>query len=136
MPTDGRESDSAGGSERLVHDLMTALAIAKGNTQLLQRRLARARGPRSAGTTDGLADARLGEGLARIDAALAVAVAAGRALIDHARATEAMASPRQPGSDRIPHESRPDPSPRERTCETAAPCSDRPRPPSELGRPD
>lgn len=98
MATDSREPDGTGERERLVHDLMTAIAVAKGNTQLLQRRFVRKEGVRLPGAAGGDA-VRLSEGLERIDAALSAAAEAGHALIDHARAVEARASRGLPGPD-------------------------------------
>ena len=116
MATDGSESDSIGGSEPLIHDLMTALAVAKGNTQLIQRRFAGARRVGSLSATGVLNDAELSERMERIDAAIAAAIDAGRALIDYARTLEKCAADGQAGPDETQTNdgARPDSGPRER----------------------
>lgn len=104
MAPDDREPDPPrpdvpGGIDRLAHDLMTALAVAKGNAQLLRRRSDRLD---PTGTIGALDEARLRDGLDRIVAALDAAVGASIALIAHGRKRPEREPPETGGPDPDP----------------------------------
>ncbi len=92
MASDDGPPPTMDGADSLAHDLMTALAIIKGNAQLLRRRAARPGDPGGTRTPDAIGDLdgeRLGTGLHRIDVGLEAAIAAGIALIQFAKSQEA-----------------------------------------------
>ncbi len=88
---------------RMTHELMTALAVAKGNTQVLRRRAGRPGTIGEPGQDGGfgtLDPAQLAGGLDQIDAALNAAAAASYAMIAHIRASGAVALPAPERLDR------------------------------------
>lgn len=81
MPTAAaRPAEDVDQVDRLAHDLRTAIAVAKGNAQMLQRYLKHPDAPDRA---------RLGTGLERIDTALTAASGAIDALARRAGASKA-----------------------------------------------
>lgn len=92
MASDERAPGVSGETAQRAHDLMTALAIARGNAQLLRRRAGREASSGATGPTGAIGDLdadRLREGLHRIEAALTAAIDAGAALIRHAEEIDA-----------------------------------------------